>query len=272
MGPIVVGDGWSIGYPAQPGGWSAVSVTAYILIQAAVGCAADVARETSALSQVVTADVAMGPYDVIARASGVDMDEPVGCGERRRQDRGCRADPALPGRQSRSAVVFGEVWGLHVGFGSERGRGGSAVVVEFEVHPLALPQHAEERSVEGVVSEVDLGQVGLVDEDAVAGAGVIALDHTLHAAKRSPVKVLSATSGLYDPDAVSLSVLDAAALRQVVTVFRDALVDHREAVNNLNVYPVPDGDTGTNMSLTLRSGRRRARQGDADTARDMAAI
>ena len=50
-----------------------------------------------------------------------------------------------------------------------------------------------------------------------------------------------------------LNVLDAAALRQVVTVFRDALVDHREAVNNLNVYPVPDGDTGTNMSLTLRS-------------------
>ena len=50
-----------------------------------------------------------------------------------------------------------------------------------------------------------------------------------------------------------LNVLDAAALRQVVTVFRDALVDHREAVNNLNVYPVPDGDTGTNMSLTLAS-------------------
>ena len=41
--------------------------------------------------------------------------------------------------------------------------------------------------------------------------------------------------------------------RQVVTIFRGALVDHREAVNNLNVYPVPDGDTGTNMSLTLRS-------------------
>jgi DNA-binding Lrp family transcriptional regulator len=52
-----------------------VAVTAYILIQAAVGAAADVARETSALPQVVTADVAMGPYDVIARASAADMDE-----------------------------------------------------------------------------------------------------------------------------------------------------------------------------------------------------
>jgi DAK2 domain fusion protein YloV len=28
---------------------------------------------------------------------------------------------------------------------------------------------------------------------------------------------------------------------------------HREAINRLNVYPVPDGDTGTNMALTLES-------------------
>ena len=51
-----------------------MAVTAYILIQAAVGAAADVARETGALPQVVTAEVAMGPYDVIARVSATDMD------------------------------------------------------------------------------------------------------------------------------------------------------------------------------------------------------
>jgi len=28
---------------------------------------------------------------------------------------------------------------------------------------------------------------------------------------------------------------------------------HQEALNALNVYPVPDGDTGTNMALTLES-------------------
>ena len=28
---------------------------------------------------------------------------------------------------------------------------------------------------------------------------------------------------------------------------------HKEMINALNVYPVPDGDTGTNMSLTLES-------------------
>jgi dihydroxyacetone kinase-like predicted kinase len=47
--------------------------------------------------------------------------------------------------------------------------------------------------------------------------------------------------------------LDAAAVHDTVRVFRDGLVEHREAINQLNVYPVPDGDTGTNMSLTMES-------------------
>lgn len=52
---------------------------------------------------------------------------------------------------------------------------------------------------------------------------------------------------------MTLDSIDAASLRRIVVTFRDALTDHREAINSLNVYPVPDGDTGTNMSLTLRS-------------------
>ncbi|HET9060730.1 MAG TPA: DAK2 domain-containing protein [Acidimicrobiales bacterium] len=40
---------------------------------------------------------------------------------------------------------------------------------------------------------------------------------------------------------------------QVVRTYAAALDEHREALNRLNVYPVPDGDTGTNMSLTVRS-------------------
>ena len=47
--------------------------------------------------------------------------------------------------------------------------------------------------------------------------------------------------------------LDATHLRAVVETYRDALAAHREPINRLNVYPVPDGDTGTNMSLTLTS-------------------
>src|SRR5437773_10507210 len=50
-----------------------------------------------------------------------------------------------------------------------------------------------------------------------------------------------------------LTSLSAADLRQAVLRFRDALRAHQEKLNRLNVYPVPDGDTGTNMALTLES-------------------
>ena len=40
-------------------------------------------------------------------------------------------------------------------------------------------------------------------------------------------------------------------LRAVVIGYRDALEAHQAGINRLNVYPVPDGDTGTNMALTL---------------------
>ncbi|MEX2099783.1 MAG: DAK2 domain-containing protein [Acidimicrobiia bacterium] len=42
-------------------------------------------------------------------------------------------------------------------------------------------------------------------------------------------------------------------LRRIVATYRDALRAHQEELNRLNVYPVPDGDTGTNMALTLES-------------------
>ena len=42
-------------------------------------------------------------------------------------------------------------------------------------------------------------------------------------------------------------------LAGVMRAFRDGLRTHQERVNRLNVYPVPDGDTGTNMALTLES-------------------
>jgi DAK2 domain fusion protein YloV len=51
----------------------------------------------------------------------------------------------------------------------------------------------------------------------------------------------------------TLTALDGAALARVVSTYRDALRSHQEELNRLNVYPVPDGDTGTNMALTLES-------------------
>ncbi|MEI7623276.1 MAG: DAK2 domain-containing protein [Actinomycetes bacterium] len=47
--------------------------------------------------------------------------------------------------------------------------------------------------------------------------------------------------------------LTADDLRTLIRGYADALAAHRETINRLNVYPVPDGDTGTNMALTLAS-------------------
>ena len=49
------------------------------------------------------------------------------------------------------------------------------------------------------------------------------------------------------------SSLTADDLRTLIRGYADALAAHRETINRLNVYPVPDGDTGTNMALTLAS-------------------
>jgi len=48
-----------------------------------------------------------------------------------------------------------------------------------------------------------------------------------------------------------LELLGAREVRQTVVAFRDAMRAHAAGINRLNVYPVPDGDTGTNMSRTL---------------------
>src|SRR6059036_2943507 len=51
----------------------------------------------------------------------------------------------------------------------------------------------------------------------------------------------------------SLVALGVSDLKAVVTGYRDTLRAHQETLNRLNVYPVPDGDTGTNMALTMES-------------------
>src|SRR5271167_2829427 len=51
----------------------------------------------------------------------------------------------------------------------------------------------------------------------------------------------------------SPATLGADDLRAVMGGYRDALRLHQTDINRLNVYPVPDGDTGTNMALTLES-------------------
>ena len=52
-----------------------MSVRAFILIQAEVGAAAQVAEEVRAIDGVVAADDVTGPYDVIAQSEAESIDE-----------------------------------------------------------------------------------------------------------------------------------------------------------------------------------------------------
>lgn len=47
--------------------------------------------------------------------------------------------------------------------------------------------------------------------------------------------------------------MDAAAFREMFLCANAALEENKQTINELNVFPVPDGDTGTNMSLTMNA-------------------
>jgi uncharacterized protein len=51
------------------------------------------------------------------------------------------------------------------------------------------------------------------------------------------------------------STFDLDTVIKFVELSTSALADAREEIDALNVYPVPDGDTGTNMFLTVSAGR-----------------
>jgi fatty acid kinase len=49
------------------------------------------------------------------------------------------------------------------------------------------------------------------------------------------------------------AVLGAEELRRAILASLEALRAHQDAIDAANVYPVPDGDTGTNMALTMQA-------------------
>lgn len=51
-----------------------------------------------------------------------------------------------------------------------------------------------------------------------------------------------------------LKNINSATFIQMVKMGANHLENNRELINTLNVFPVPDGDTGTNMNLSLSSG------------------
>ena len=57
---------------------------------------------------------------------------------------------------------------------------------------------------------------------------------------------------------MSVSIIDVTLFKRMVINGAVNLKNNRDEVDQLNVFPVPDGDTGTNMSMTVtRSEERR---------------
>lgn len=55
---------------------------------------------------------------------------------------------------------------------------------------------------------------------------------------------------------MSLKVIDAALLQKAFLAGAKGLEAKKEWINELNVFPVPDGDTGTNMTMTIMAAAR----------------
>lgn len=67
---------------------------------------------------------------------------------------------------------------------------------------------------------------------------------------------------------MKIKILDGAMLKKALIGAAKLLEDNKEEVNSLNVFPVPDGDTGTNMSLTVNSAIKEGlSQGDKSVSK-----
>lgn len=65
-------------------------------------------------------------------------------------------------------------------------------------------------------------------------------------------------------ETVKVTTLEAKDFKGMVAAGRTRLDEHTDYVNSLNVFPVPDGDTGTNMNLSFTSGAKAAKESQSD--------
>lgn len=66
--------------------------------------------------------------------------------------------------------------------------------------------------------------------------------------------------------------LSAGDLKKMIKTAFLFLKDNQQAINDLNVYPVPDGDTGTNMYLTMKSVIEAIQEKDPQTLKELGEI
>ncbi len=66
-----------------------------------------------------------------------------------------------------------------------------------------------------------------------------------------------------------LKEIDSKKFRDMVRVATHRLGRNAEFINSLNVFPVPDGDTGTNMNLTIESGAKAVSENTSNNVGDL---
>ena len=66
--------------------------------------------------------------------------------------------------------------------------------------------------------------------------------------------------------------ISGSAFKQMVLFGAACITIEREAINDLNVFPVPDGDTGTNMSLTIQTAATELKKNQPVSVSDAASI
>lgn len=71
---------------------------------------------------------------------------------------------------------------------------------------------------------------------------------------------------------MELKAINGGQFQAMVQVGANRLNQNAEFVNSLNVFPVPDGDTGTNMDLSMTSGAKAVREATTEHAGELAAI
>ena len=54
-----------------------------------------------------------------------------------------------------------------------------------------------------------------------------------------------------------IKTMDASFVRKCFLAGANAIDAKKEVINDLNVFPVPDGDTGTNMTMTIMSAAKK---------------
>ncbi len=69
-----------------------------------------------------------------------------------------------------------------------------------------------------------------------------------------------------------MNTIDGALLKQMMLNAAAAVENNKQMINELNVFPVPDGDTGTNMSLTITAAANELSRSDPASAGQVADI